>query len=173
MRLVSLFFTFLLFMVDIQANEKEDLLKGVILERISQFVTYKDTSEDFLICVYKNKQMTNVFSDLFQQRKHRSEDIRIVNISSIKNINTCDIFYAHKISKSTKKMILKKNLTYTLLVTDDVKLLDDGFMLALYLQKNKIRFAINHQAIVDAQLKINYRLLKVASKVINPLKVQR
>ena len=49
-------------------------------------------------------------------------------------------------------------------------MLGDGFMLALYLEDNKIKFAINHQAIHDAKLKVNYRLLKVASKVINPLK---
>lgn len=156
--------------VNIYANEKEDLLKGVILERISQFVTYKDDVNDFLICVYQDKKMANIFDDLFEHRKYKGNNIDIENISSLSSINNCDILYVENVSSDVKRKLFTKNNYYTLLVTSEIKSLNDGFMLALYLEENKIRFAINHKALLDANLKINYRLLKVASKVVNPVK---
>jgi len=166
----KILFIFLISYVSIHANEKEDLLRGVILERISQFVTYEDVGDNFLICIYKDKEMTNIFDNLYKDRKHKGDNISIKNISSIKKINGCDILYVQNVTSSIKKNLFSKHQDYTLLVTNEVEYLADGFMLALYLQKSKIRFAINHKALLDANLKINYRLLKVASKVINPVK---
>ena len=160
----------IIFVINVNASEKEDLLKGVILERISQFITYKDDSDDFLLCVYKNKDMTDTFKDLFKTRKYKGQSIQIKSLHSLDELDGCDIFYAEDIKSSLKRKLLSKKQDYTLLITNDVELLDDGFMLALYLQNNKIRFAINHGALLDAKLKINYRLLKVASKVVNQVK---
>lgn len=170
MKFLTFVFIFFLSQASISANEREDLLKGVILERISQFITYENDGKDFSICIYKNKEMTTVFDDLFDKRKYKGSSIEIKNISSMQDIKTCNIFYSENLTKKLKKQLLSRNNDYILLVTDKVELLNDGFMLALYLEDSKVRFAINQKALLDAHLKINYRLLKVATKVINPIK---
>ena len=70
------------------------------------------------------------------------------------------------------KKIASKKYHQTLLVTEDMSFLVDGFMVALYFEDKKLRFAINQSAIIEADLKVNYRLLKVASKIINPRKAE-
>ena len=170
MKFLSLVFITIIFVINVNASEKEDLLKGVILERISQFITYKDDGDDFSLCIYKNRDMTDIFKDLFKTRKYKGKSIQIKSIYSLDELGGCDIFYVENLKSTLKRELLSKKQPYTLLATNDIELLDEGFMLALYLQKNRIRFAINHGALLDANLKINYRLLKVASKVVNPVK---
>jgi len=41
--------------------------------------------------------------------------------------------------------------------------------MALYLDENKIKIAINQEALEKTKLKVNYRLLQVAAKIINPV----
>ena len=170
MKLLLILLSFFIISTNLYANEKENRLRGVILERISQFITYDHSRKNFTICVFDDEDMKQSFEELYDDRKYKNLDIKVKNITSISEISKCDILYVSDKNKQTIKSIVEKKQAYTLLVTDDVDILDDNFMLALYLEGNKINFAINHKAIIDANLKINYRLLKVASKVINPVK---
>ena len=170
MKLLLILLSLFIISTNLYANEKENRLRGVILERISQFITYNHSRKNFTICVFDNEEMKESFEELYDDRKYKNLDIKVKNITSISEISKCDILYVSDKNKQTIKSIVDKKQAYTLLVTDDVDILDDNFMLALYLEGNKINFAINHKAIIDARLKINYRLLKVASKVINPVK---
>jgi len=170
-KILILFFSFIIITTNLNANEKEDALKGVVLQRINQFITYEDNKTEFTICVDDNKDMFETFKDLYKNRKYKNLPIKIKSVKCISEIEKCDIFYVKNKKKTKRFQKLKnKKIPYLLLVTEDIDMLDEGFMLAIYFKNNKIQFAINHQAINDAKLKVNYRLLKVASKVINPLK---
>jgi len=170
MKLFTLLFSIVIFATLTYANEKEDKVKGVILSRISQFITYERGKEEFIICVYNNKNMYESLSELYKNKDHNSIPIKIINLAPNKTIPQCDIFYVKHPSTSLRKKLQLAKTTYTLLVTDEVEYLDDGFMLALYLKSNKVNIAINQQAILDAHLKVNYRLLKVATVIVNPVK---
>jgi len=172
MKFITLFFLLLLSFTLSFASEKEDKVKGVILSRISQFITYENGKQEFIICVYDNKEMYESLFDLYKDKEHGRVPIKIVNLAEGELMPKCDIFYVNHPSVSLRKKLKHSPLPYTLLVTDSVEYLDDGFMLALYLQKNKLNIAINQQALLNAHLKVNYRLLKVASKIVNPVKSQ-
>jgi len=151
------------------ASNKEELLKGVILERISQFISFDNSKDVFRICVYKNHKMANSFKELFETRKYKDKPIEVLSTSFVKKIDMCDVFYAEKLSKKDLQTLVNLKQDHTLLVTEKIDNVKEGFMVALYLKNNKINFAINQQALVDAKLKVNYRLLRVASRVINPV----
>ena len=170
MKLLAIFFSFLIVTTTLIANDKEDILRGAVLQRINQFITYKDNKKEFIICVYDNEKIANIFKKLYKNHKYKNLPIQVKNIRKISNIEQCDILYVKSKNKKIIKNIKANSVFYTLLVTEDIDILEEGFMLALYLKNNKIKFALNHQAIHDTKLKVNYRLLKVASKVINPLK---
>ena len=170
MKFFTLFITFLMFATITYANDKENKVKGVILSRISQFVTYESGKRQFTICVYDDKSMSSSLEKLYKDKEHNGVPIKIVNISENESIPRCDIFYVDDPSSKLIRELKKTSSQYTLLVSDSVEDLDDGFMLALYIKSNKINIAINQQALVDANLKVNYRLLKVATKIVNPVK---
>ena len=151
------------------ASEDENVLKGVMLERISQFITYKQEG-DFVVCTYKDENIFDSFEQLFQNRSYQSKPIHVKNIKDLNKANSCDILYLENPSANLASKIKRKSFHYTLLVTDKEEFLDNGFMLALFLEKKKIKFSINQQALVDAKLKVNYRLLRVASKIVKPVK---
>jgi len=107
------------------------------------------------------------FSKVYANRTLNSMPISVHNVTSLDDplLQDCDVLYSKKALG-----VDKLNLTTTLYVTEDLKALEEGFMIALYFEKQKIRFAINQKAIYESKLKVNYRLLKAASKVINPVK---
>ncbi len=152
------------------ANEKERTLKGVLLSRISQLITYRQGSEDFKICIYKDKNMYKSFQNLYKGKRYKKLPIKVFNIGEKEEFNKCDILYSQKIDKNLLQKLKDKHLGYTLLVSDSIDKLYDGFMLALYLKENKIKIAINQEALQKSQLRISYKLLGAASKIINPVK---
>jgi len=170
MKLLLVLFSLFIISTNLFAHEQEDRLRGVILERISQFITYNEAKDEFIICIYDNKDMNKEFQKLYNGRKYKNLPIKVKSIKSISKIMGCDILYIGNTNKKIIKQIVKQTQPYTLLVTDDINFLDENFMLALYVEGSKINFAINHKALIDANLKVNYRLLKVASKVLNPIK---
>ena len=169
MRIIQLLFSTFFLVTLTFASQKEDTLKGVILNRVSQFITYKETEEEFVICIY-NDSMYQTLYTLFEDKEYKNRDIHVLQTNSLKDLPACDIFYVSKPSSKLSQKLIKSLESYTLLVSDSLESLDDGFMLVLYLQNNKVNIGINQQALVDANLKVNYRLLKVASTVINPVK---
>ena len=77
MKFITLIFIFILFTNNLFAGEKEDKLRGVILERISQFITYKSNKDEFIISVYNNKDMAKTFSKLYKDRKYKNMPIKL------------------------------------------------------------------------------------------------
>ena len=158
---------FVLLVNTLVASEKADTIKGVMVERISHFITYgQEGGTGFIVCVYGNNTLANTFKTVYTDRRLNSLPIIIKSISSLSEpIDSCDIFFAIK-PVDVKAL----NLQSTLLITEDESVLDEGYMIALFFENQKIRFSINHQAIEDSNLKVNYRLLKAASRVINPVR---
>jgi len=152
------------------ANEKEITLKGVLLSRISQLITYRKGSEDFKICIYKDKDMYKSLKGLYKGKKYKELPIKVFNIGEKEEFCKCDILYSEKIDKNLLQKLKHKKLSHTLLVSNTIDKLYDGFIIALYLKENKIKIAINQEALQNSQLNINYRLLGAASKIINSMK---
>lgn len=169
MKTLTILLVLALFNFSLIASEKEDTLKGVVLERISQFINFK-IYDEFKICVYKNDDLTDVFEKLYAERSYKNKPIKIIQVDSINNISDCHILYANQLNKETVNGIVKKVQQQTLLVSQDIDDIYEGFMVAIYFEEKKIKFAINQGAIKKADLKVNYRLLKVASKVINSVR---
>jgi len=168
MKVYYLLLLFFISFTSLSANENAETIKGVVLERISHFITYSNTSDNtFIICIYDDKKLMETFSKVYANRTLNSMPISVHNVTSLDDplLQDCDVLYSKKALG-----VDKLNLTTTLYVTEDLKALEEGFMIALYFEKQKIRFAINQKAIYESKLKVNYRLLKAASKVINPVK---
>lgn len=169
MKLLLLFLSLFIFNISLFSSEKEDVLKAIMINKISQFISYEENHKEFIICCYDDEEMANTFKRLYKTRKYKKLPIRVINIKSLDKLPLCDIFYARKPSYQEINAISSLKQPYTLLVTDKAEFLNNGFMLALFVNNEKISFSINQKALVDAKLKVNYRLLKVASTIVNPI----
>ncbi len=157
----------LFFILPLRANEQE-ILKGVVLERISHFIHFEKEDDKFLVCTYQDEELYNNLSLLYVQRELNSAPIEVENIDVLHydEIKKCNLFYSKQgIDIGANEYV------NTLFVTEDLRALNKGYMIALFFKNSKIHFVINHQAIVDSQLKVDYRLLKAASQVINRVKI--
>jgi len=164
MKFFSYFLLLVLLTTLSHACEKEDILKGVILNRISQFITYRQGYEQFKICIYKDDYMYKIFKKLYKNKEYKKLSIEILSIGDKEHFYNCDIFYSSKVDKNLIKKLNNKYLNYTLLVSDSIDNLNNGFIMALYLDENKIKIAINQEALEKTKLNVNYRLLEVATK---------
>lgn len=169
MKIFTIFLILVVFNFSLYSNEEEDTLRGVVLERISQFITYKTIDDTFNICVYDDNDILNTFKNLYLGRKYRSKPIKTLEIKSTKEIHKCHVLYTCDLDTKDTKNILNKSQNQVLLVSQNIDDINKGFMVAIYFENKKIKFALNHKAIQNADLKVSYRLLKVASRVINPV----
>ncbi|MDQ7067408.1 MAG: YfiR/HmsC family protein [Sulfurimonas sp.] len=99
-------------------------------------------------------------------KKYQSESLAL----TIKKFSdSCDIFYSAMVDENLLKKINNNPLNYTLYVCDTVDKLYLGFVMALYIQEKKIKIAINQEALLKTELSVDYRLLKAATQIINPV----
>ena len=166
--LIKHFTLLFLLSMSLAANEQE-LLKGVVLERISHFIRYPEKEDNsFVFCTYKDENLYDKLTLIYEKRKLHSSLIDVLKIDSLSSIDIrqCDVFYSKE-----GVDVHAKNFDTTLFVTENQEALEQGYMIALFFKNNRVNFIINHQAIVDTKLQVDYRLLKAASKVINRVKV--
>jgi len=166
--LLLLFFLFVL-----KADTKELTIKAIVLNKINQFINYSGVEDEFNICSYSNKELFLSFQKLYKDKKYKNHSITVRDIKEIDDVKSCKILYATALDELIVKKIASSNDSGILLVTDEIKYIDHGFMIAFYFQDKKLRFVVNHKAMIDANLKVNYRLLNVASKVVNIVKVTK
>ena len=105
------------------ASEKENVIRAVVLERITQFITYTDLSQEFNICVYKDKTLFKSFKNLYKGRTYKELPIKVLNISKVDALDRCNVTYVSNVNKSRKKKIVKKSKKQTLLISENT---DDG-----------------------------------------------
>lgn len=76
------------------------------------------------------------------------------------------LFITQSELKHIKKIIRGLRSKPALLVADDEDCLDQGCMIALLSQANKIRWAVNRRSVEASGLRMNARLLEMALKVV-------
>ncbi len=150
------------------AQYSEKTIKGVLLERFSNFIQWPDEGDEFTICIYKDPQMVEDMRPLYAQRKIHKKTIDIFNVNSLddsKVRSKCDVLYFGT-RETTTKLLNKLHKINILTVSDSQT--PDNAIINFYMANSKIKFAIDESALNDANLRANYRLLKSA-KIINPV----
>jgi len=170
MRFLALVLFILITKISLNAYDKESIIKGVVLERISQFIRYKEIGNRFKICVYGNKDLAKSFKGVYKGKKYKNVSIDVEYVSSLDEVKNCNILYVVKSDEGFMNEVLSEKYKQILLVTEDIPYVMNGFMIGLYFENKKIQFIINQRAITEASLKVDYRLLKAAATVINRVK---
>lgn len=159
----------------------ENTLQIVFFERIVRLLEIPDekNNNEFRILVVNDVDFANKIIEIYKSQKIKNKKVVVTNITNInvkeieKEINSANIVYFSKdfIKNYSDKVDINKLLQYsinhkTLSFSFKSNLLDKGLMINYVLKNNKIKYEVNHSALLKADFKPSYILLNYAEKVI-------
>jgi len=171
-----IFFLIITTFTSLQSDIKENVIKGVLIQRFSNFIDWPPNNKDkFIIGIFGNVNLITEWDELYKNQKIKNQEIQIINITK-ENIatflNILDILFINSKAKSEISSITQQSSAYSILtVSDQQENQSSDVILNFFTQNNKIQFSINQSILMKSKLKVSYRLLKLAI-IINPVSVK-
>lgn len=173
----GMIYTFLLRLVlpaALLAQADEYTIKAVMLERFARFVEWPDqsdvadTAQPFVIAIIGENPFGPKPEEIYSAQKIKNRKVVIKYFSQLDEISNCNLLF---ISESERKN-LSRILTFTrnkpiLTVSDSKGFAQEGVLINLFLNDNKVNFEINETAVRESGLSMSYLLLR-AGKIVNP-----
>jgi hypothetical protein len=154
---------------DIHAQSKEYLLKAGYIEKFTHFVEWPektnihDTTLAFSVAVMGENKFSNALEKIFEKVKVNNKEVRITNISSIDDIDSCMVLIISESKKNSLKEILSYTTGKPILTIGETKGYGKkGVIINMYLDDNYIRYEINRTALNKSGLKISAKLFEIA-----------
>ena len=173
--LIVVLFAFCSGPLAVNAQISEEVLKAVFLERLTRFISWPpdsdlgDTSKSFVITVLGKNTLGPVLDQLYSAYKIRNKFVELRYISDLSELNSTDLLFVSTSKKNEFENIIKSTRQLpVLLVGDTPGFAEMGGHINLFLVNNKLRFEVNEKALVEANFKVSYLLLRLA-KIVNPL----
>lgn len=169
--LVSIFFIWILILLQpLQAGVDPIELKAVMIQRIATFIEWTDCNRDSItIALYNDSDDVDRFKKVLVSQKINGRTITIKdykNLNDLVDVSSCDILYLGDISSTTRTKILERLSKKSVLIIGNTR--DDstsGVSTVLLKDGNRYRILINPSALKTANIKADYRLLKLAEIV--------
>lgn len=171
MKISFLVIVFLLFgMVNVHAAVNPLDLKGAMIQRIISFIEWPNCNKtEIVIGVYGDEKSYDRFKRLYSNQITNGRTIAVKSFdqsSQLDSLQKCDILYIGDISDTERSRILHKVPKNSILVVGNTR--DDalsGVCVALVEDGSRYKILINQDALKHANLKADYRLLKLAELV--------
>lgn len=159
--LFSIFFCTLPAIAD-ESSEREVKIKIAYLFHFNQFTEWAVKLPVFNYCVYDDAHFTELLKQAYVGKKHGDTDIDVQNITAQSNIDNCQLLYFPKdISSDLLARIHKKPI---LSVGTQKNFVEQGGIIYLFEEDQKIRFFINNATASASGLKINSQLLALSKE---------
>lgn len=168
-----LFFVLALLFVNISlggASINPYELKGVMIQRIATFIEWPACpKENVSVAVYDDQASYEKFKKVFSSVNFANKEVTIRNIASLNDVATlspCDILYLGNASSAERAKIIEKIGKKGVLIIgstrEDAKI---GAGVVLMEDSQRYKILVNTDALKYANLKADYRLLKLAEIV--------
>ena len=154
-------------------REIEYRFKAVYILNFFQFVEWPDSSFEndrspIVLAVLGDDPFGKILDETVQSEKVGSHPIIVKRFHVLNELGSCHAIFISSSEKGSVQTILKHVDDRPILTISDIDDFGDrGGDIGFYLENNKIRFAINMQALKQSDLKVSSKLLRLA-KVINP-----
>lgn len=154
------------------AQTREYLLKAGYIEKFTHFIEWPNTTDinnpnvEFTIAVIGKNEFNNSLEKIFGEVKINKKKVRIKYISLINEIENSLILFISKSERNNVDEILKFTSNKPILTIGDTKGYgEDGVIINMFIDKNKLRYEINRTAAEKSGLKISSLLLTSATIV--------
>ena len=151
---------------------REYKIKAAFIYNFTKFIVWpqQDTNSNdgyFNVCILGDNRISAASSTIQGKLVHG----KILQIKYIKNVEKkaeCEIiFFAISNTERLKKALESMKGMSILSVGDSRDFIDNGGIIGLFENNNKVRFDINQLAANESGLKISSQLLELANRVIN------
>jgi len=146
----------------------ESAVKAAIIFKIAKFVTWPDSTfgaddEPLSVCMMSDSPMAEAMSAL-QGRLVRGHPVTIRKFDHLESISTdCQILYLHEDEREPTRAVLSRVAQAPVLTVGDSDVFAErGGIVALSIERNRVRFVINLEASEKVGLEISAQLLQVA-----------
>lgn len=154
-------------------DPREYILKAGYIYNFTKFIKWPEgadreiTNRGLNFCLVGEDPFGNILDKFAKKLKKKNRDLRIIPQASIKEMPQCHILFVSQSEKSNLNQILPRVREYPVLVIGDTPgFAQKGVGINFFLQKNKIRFEVNREALERAGLVVSSELLNLARIVL-------
>ncbi len=169
---VSVFFSQLL---NSASQYDEYTLKAVYIKKFNNYIDWPKEKlkckkiNYFTIGIIGKTPIYEKLTALYKNQKVFNKKVRIIKIKKLKNNSKISsfnvIFIAIKNRKKIKKIVNFSKKNSILLISDSPHYCQYGIHINFYVEKNKIKFEINRNALIQSKLSTSSVLLSLAKIV--------
>ncbi|WP_419535035.1 YfiR family protein [Endozoicomonas sp.] len=144
----------------------EGRIKAVVAYKITHFVVWPEKPSILKICTLGSSELSEMLDGIVKQAGKDSKfNVNHQNLG-VDYKNNCDALYIRNLDERDTKSVLRNLKEWPVLtIGDSEEFARDGGMVGLYTEDDKVRFAVNINAVKDAGLLVKSQLLSLA-KVI-------
>jgi hypothetical protein len=154
---------------DLELRPSEYEIKAAFLYNFAKFIEWPDNSrqcqqDTAIIGILGEDPFGTILERVIGEKTIRMKEISIQRYSNVQNVRECHILFIGQSEKWRLSTILKQLSNRHILTVSEIDgFTEQGGMIGLFIENNRIRFQINQDAIEAAELKISSKLLKLAS----------
>lgn len=152
-------------------SAKEYEIKAAFLYNLGSFIswpatTFKSIQDNFSICILGEDPFNQRLQSLTQDQQISGHPISVEQITSIQEAIRCQILFVSASEQENLPLIFKwLNGKPILTVSDIENFILSGGMLQFFKRENKIRLALDPEAISEVGLKASAHLMKIAELI--------
>ena len=140
-----------------EADERMAKLKTAYLFNIAKFVRWPESNESIRLCIQASSQLLPVATQITGRELGDGRVVTVVEV--VQPEISCHVYFG---SGTLLASVPGNGPTVTLTVGDGARALEQGFAIQLFMQRDKLRFAVNRDRIQDAPFQISSNLLRLA-----------
>ncbi len=141
-------------------------VRAIVAYKIMHFVVWPERPSALKLCTIGSTQLSKLLDEIASQDSKKSR-ITVNDYKLGADLkNHCDALYIRNLDDNELKLVLKNLEEWPVLTIGDSEAFARvGGMIGLYTENDKVRFAVNINAVKDAGLLVKSQLLSLA-KVI-------
>ncbi|HUR28848.1 MAG TPA: YfiR family protein [Planctomycetota bacterium] len=156
-----------------QSTGEYDLKAQFMLRFATPYVKWPETAFDdkaspFLLAILGKDPFGKSLEEILKEKKVGEHPIQIVHFATVDTLGNCHMLFvpaAHE--KQLVKIAQFNKDRPVLIVAESIAAAQSGAHVGFYLEKSRVRFAINATAAKRAKLEVSSELLKLAKLVDN------
>ena len=152
----------------------QEVITSSFIRKIAQFTAWPadylddNKKKPFTIGVISSESWINTLTSLYENIKIKDRAVNIIEVTTPEEMLNCHVLFISSIYEWKIPEILPVLKGQPILtIVNSKRLVREGIQVGLYIQNNKIAFALNQYMIAQARLEMDYRLFRMASMVIN------
>ncbi len=154
-------------------SHREYQIKAAFLYNFTKFVEwpadrFADESSSIMLCVIGEDPFGAALEDTVKGKKVKGRNIDIRRIDNVAGLDACHLLFVGFSEPERLREIVVSSYGANILTVGDVDdFVELGGVIGLTKRANKIQFEINLDAAKQARLKLDLKLLRLASSVRN------